>query len=83
MTPPACPGSLRPVPGRRPGDEVTCDFCSRRVLLVAAPLPGLHDPWRGSRDARVESHDFQKPGPDHLDGGVPAGAGAAAGTGKK
>jgi hypothetical protein len=81
MTLPACPGSLRPVPGLRPGDEATCEFCSQRVRLVAAPLPGLHDPWRGSRDARVESHGFEKPDPGHLGEGFPAGA--ASGTGKE
>jgi hypothetical protein len=81
MTLSACLGSLRPVPGLRPRDEATCEFCSQRVRLVAAPLPGLHDPWRGSRDARVESHGFEKPDPGHLGEVFPARA--ASGTGKE
>lgn len=32
-----------------------------RVAVVRAPMPGLHDPWRGSRDARLASHVFEKP----------------------
>jgi hypothetical protein len=59
---PACPGSLRPVPFLRPGDEIACEFCARRVRLTAPPLAGLHDPWRGSNDARVEAHAFSRPG---------------------
>jgi hypothetical protein len=58
--PSECPGSLRPVPPFRPGDDVSCEFCGQRVRVRAPPLGGLHDPWRGSADARIASHSYVK-----------------------
>jgi hypothetical protein len=58
-----CPGSLRPVPSNLPGDCVFCEFCDGGIRVTTPPLEGLHDPWRGSKEARLEAHPFVKPGP--------------------
>lgn len=55
-----CPGSLRPAPPFRPGDHVACQFCHRNCEVVGAPLAGLHDPWFGSKDGRIEPHRFER-----------------------
>ena len=58
-----CPGSWLPVPDLKPGDVVICDFCGLNVAVVAAPLDWAHDPWRGSKEPRVEPHRPPKRAP--------------------
>jgi hypothetical protein len=55
-----CPGSLRPVPLLQRGDDAFCEFCCQGVNVIDPPRDGLHDPWRGSKDARLESHGVEK-----------------------
>lgn len=58
-----CPGSLRPVPSLRRGDNAFCEFCDQGVRVIDPPRDGLHDPWQGSKEPRLEPHKYEKRGP--------------------
>lgn len=63
---PDCPGSWLPLPAASPGDPVTCALCGRRLHATPPPLDLTPDPWRGTREARVQPHwpaGFLKPSP--------------------
>jgi DNA-directed RNA polymerase subunit RPC12/RpoP len=51
-----CPGSWLPVQHLQPGDKVACPVCGRKVFLSVPPMAETHDPWAGSKDARVQVH---------------------------
>lgn len=51
-----CPGSLLPVPDRRPGDTVACPACLNRVVLTEPPSDPTKDPWCRSPYARAPRH---------------------------
>jgi hypothetical protein len=51
-----CSGSLLPIPHLQPGDGIYCPVCNRKIYLTVPPPEGLTDPWRGSKEARVQAH---------------------------
>jgi len=53
-TPLDCPGSWLPVAHLKVGSVIACPVCGRQVYLSVPPE--TPDPWRGSKDARVQVH---------------------------